>query len=224
LKAPASFELELCVRGPLVLVKVDGEVVFRYTMPDGSPIEGSVGFAMHQGAIRVQQPTVGRQDIAQRGQAISAVEAIGLDLARPTTVSRDDLVHLRVKGIPTCPVGTLVLWVPQKNPDDEAVEDIGRYLPELAKLLRDTVQFPQAWQLAVPAGTTAAELQLMALELGEYRTAPLPVIEHRVGAPLTGAPSVLFIDATGILRAIAEIGEPTLYSSVQRWARMFRAR
>jgi len=77
---PAAFDLELHVRGPSVLVVVDGEPQFRYTTHDGSPIEGSVGLAMNRGAIRVQLPTVQRLDVAEPGQARAAVAAVGLDI------------------------------------------------------------------------------------------------------------------------------------------------
>ena len=89
LKEPSSFLLELRVRGPSVLVKVDGEALFRYTVHDGAPIEGSVGFAMGQGAIRVQQPTVQRLDVTEPGQALAAVEAVGLDLSKAARGERD---------------------------------------------------------------------------------------------------------------------------------------
>jgi hypothetical protein len=206
-----------------VQVIADGEPQFRYTTHDGAPIEGWVGLAMDRGAIRVQQPTVQRLDTAQPGQARAAVEAIGLDLERQPAASLDDLLQLRTRGIPTGPVGTLVLWLPQKKADD-APRELDRYLPVLAKLLKDRVEFPQEWRLAAPAGTPKAELDAVAAAITEFRGAPIPLLEHHVGAPFTGVPWLLFVDAQGCLRAAAEIGDASLYASVQKWARMFRAR
>jgi len=94
----------------------------------------------------------------------------------------------------------------------------------LAKLLRDTVEFPQEWRLAVPAGAPQAELDAVQAQLREIRSEPIAVLEHRVGAPFTGVPWLLFVDAQGCLRAAAEVGDPSLHSRVQKWARMFRAR
>ena len=169
------------------------------------------------------QPTVQRLDVTEPGQALAAVEAVGLDLSKAAHGERDDLLHLRTRGIPTSPIGTLVLFVPQKKAPEDPLE-VARFLPELAKLLRDTVQFPQTWQLALPAGTSATERDAITTAIRDYHPTPVATIEHQVGAPFTGNPWLLFVDSAGILRAAAEIGEPGIYSTVQRWARMYRNR
>jgi hypothetical protein len=94
----------------------------------------------------------------------------------------------------------------------------------LAKILRDTIEYPQDWLLAVPKGTDAALVAAAQEQLHEFRAAPLPVLEHAVGPPFTGNPWVLFVDAMGVLRAASEVGDPSLHTRVQKWARMFRAR
>jgi hypothetical protein len=222
---PSSwFDLELRVRGPSVLVKVDGEALLRYTTHDASPIEGHVGFATSQGAIRVQQPTVQRLDLAEAGQALAAAAAVGLDPARQPTVGLDDLLHLPTRGLPRSPVGTLVLWLPRRADAEDPALHLPRALPVLAKFLRDRIEYPQEWLLAVPAGTAPAAVAAAQEQLGTYRGAPLPVLEHAVGAPFMGNPWVLFVDAAGVLRAASEVGDITLHSRVQKWARMFRAR
>lgn len=224
---PSSwFDLELRIRGPSVLVLVNGEAMTRYTTHDGSPIEGYAGFATSQGAIRVQQPTVQRLDVAEPGQALAAVRAVGLDPQRQPPGGIDDLLHLPTHGLPRAPVGTLVLWLPRGGEDD-LVDPVRRHavlVPMLAKLLEDRVALPQEWVLAVPAGTPAASLAEMQYQLRAVRGSELPVLEHRIGAPFTGYPWLLFVDAHGLLRAAAEVGEAALHARVAKWARMFRAR
>lgn len=218
------FDLQLLVRGPSVLVKVDGESLFRYTMHDGSPIEGSVGFAMGMGAIRVQQATVQRLDQARPGSALAAVAAVGLDIDQPAAGELDDLLLLPTRGIPTAAHGTLLLWLPPADGDNDPIADLPRALPVLAKLLKDTVDYPQPWLLVVPKGTAKAKLDEVQGRLAEFRPQPLPVLEHLVKKPFTGEPWVMFVDATGVLRAAAEMGDPGIFTRVQHWAGLFRAR
>ena len=95
-------------------------------------------------------------------------------------------------------------------------------LPVLAKLLKDTLEFPQPWVLAVPHRTPPEQVQALQAALAEFRPTAMALVEHRVGAPFRGDPWVLFVDAGGVLRAAAETGDVALHSRVQKWARMFR--
>jgi len=215
-----SFEVVLRVRGPSVAVEIEGEERFRYTMHDGSPIEGHVGFASSNGAYRVQTPTVQRHDLAT---GLAGVAAVGLDTERQPTVDSDGLIGLRTRGLPVGEDGTLVLWLPPVDADDEVGRKLPRALPVLAKFLSDRVEFPQPWVLAVPHGTPKARVAAIQELLAEHRKEPMPVVEHQVGPPLTGNPWVLFVDRAMVLRGAAQVGDPRLFSVVQRWARLLRA-
>jgi len=57
-----SFLVEVFVEGMWSHVRVDGRPFLSYRTPDGSAIEGYVGFAWKRGACRVQFPTVERLD------------------------------------------------------------------------------------------------------------------------------------------------------------------
>lgn len=219
-----SFEIELRLRGPSLTVAVEGQHQFRYTTHDGAPIEGYLGFATSRGAFRVQSPTVQRLDLAQPGQAVAATAAIGLDISAPSALAVGDLVGLRVKGIPTGPVGTLVLWLPPVEAGDELSRRLPRALLVLARLLQDQVEFPQPWVLAVPKGSTDSDVATVHAALKEFRSAPMERVEHAVVSPLQGSPWLLFVDGNGVLRGANQVGDAELFSVVQRWARMFRAR
>lgn len=208
------FDLELHVQGPSVLVKANGQVQFRYTSHDGAPVEGHLGFAMGRGAIRVQGATC-----EVRGATMGAQ---GLDVSVQPSSDLDGLLMMPTRGIPLHEDGTLVLWLPTPTEDSLGAEALYRSLPVLAKLLKDTTEFPQTWILALPVGTDESVRQALQASLGEFRPAAMPWVEHRVGAPFTGNPWVLFVDAGGVLRAAAETGDVTLHSRVQKWARMFR--
>ncbi len=211
------FDYAIWVRGPRVLVAIDGAPTLRYAVHDGTPIEGQVGFAMDTGAVRVQSPTV--QRLPGDPQAL----ATGLDLARPCDVALDELLLLGVRGLPPDPAGTLVLWLPPAEADD--ADYLDRVLPSLAKLLTTPHEFPAAWVLAVPHELPAAARERAAAALREIRHADVPIVEHRVGAPLAGPfPWVLFVDGLGVLRAATPADESALHDVVQKWSRLFRAR
>ncbi|MGB3966597.1 MAG: hypothetical protein WBO45_07685, partial [Planctomycetota bacterium] len=212
------FDFALHVRGPRVLVEINGEVRMRYAVHDGSPIEGHVGFAMSMGAIRVQLPTV------QRIEGDLAEVTQGLALDRQPGGTRDDLLLLPVRGIPTGPDGTLVLWLPAVS-DGSPMDLLPRALPHLAKMLVTTHEHPQAWVLAVPKAMPAEERAKALAAIADLRPDPMPLLEHVVGAPFTGNdPWVLFVDGRGMLRAAAAVNEPGLHVRVSKWSRMFRAR
>ena len=66
-----AFEVELWIDGATLTVLIDGIERGAYRTPDGTPIEGHVGFATSMGAIKVLHPTVQRLDRS------AAVEAAG---------------------------------------------------------------------------------------------------------------------------------------------------
>jgi len=215
----AWFDYALHVRGPRVMVMINGEAVMQYAVHDGSPIEGHVGFAMDRGAIRVQQPTVQRLD----GSSIDQVA--GLDLGQQPLVPLEDLLLLPTRGIPRAPNGTLVLWLPKVDPAEGSPGDsLPRALPALSKLLSTTLEHPQPWLLAVPREMSAELRQAALASLQTFRPAPMPVLEHVVGAPFRGYPWVMFVDSLGVLRAAAEVSDTNLHTKVAKWSRMFRDR
>ena len=212
------FDFAVHVRGARVLVEINGEAVCRYAVHDGSPIEGQVGFATSTGAIRVQQPTV--QLLATGAAAALA----GLDLGTQPIATLEDLLLLPTRGVPRDANGTLVVWLSRRD-EGSPIDNLPRALPVLARLCNDPVQFPQRLVVAVPTESTAEEREAVQRQLAEVRGAPVELLEHRVGEPLSGHhPFVLFVDHQGVLRAAAEVSDPALHSKVQGWARLFRSR
>lgn len=212
----AWFDYELWVRGPRVLVVINGEAQIRYAVHDGTPIEGHVGFAMNMGAVRVQQPTVQRLDR-------SIDETAGLDFARQQPGVLEDFLLLPVQGLPRQASGTLVLWIPQMEPDQQV--ELDRSLPAMAKLLHTPHEHPQPWVLAVPKSMSAEARAAAAASVQAVREQPLPILEHQVGMPFDGRyPWVLFVDGEGVLREAAAANDTGLHSRVTHWSRMFRPR
>jgi hypothetical protein len=203
------------VSGPRVSVEIDGKPLFHYTVHDGAPIEGQIGFATSMGAIRVQEPTVQRLD---------AAFGSGLDVAGTNATDIDALVGRRTRGLPTAPTGTLVLWLPPVA-DGSPVDRLERSLLQIGKLLSEPLEHPQPWQLAVPAALSAEDRAEAVRAVTELRGAAPTVVEHKVDAPLDGSyPWVLFVDAAGVLRAAASAADPQVHTRVARWARMLRPR
>jgi hypothetical protein len=216
--------IEIQVRGPSVLVLVEGEAVIRYAVHDGTPIEGSIGFATSVGAIRVQEPRVQRLDRTAALPPATAVSAIGLDPLTPATSVLDDLLLRPVHGIPTAACGTLVLWIPQVEDTDGMLTRLHRLLPILASMRSDRVQYPASWQLCVPEAMDEEAVKKVQGVLQEPGGEPLPVLRHRWRAVFTGDPWLLFVDEPGLLRAAAQLDDVQLHSRVARWARLFRRR
>jgi hypothetical protein len=218
LQGEGTFEYEITVRGPRVDVRIGGEPLLRWSVHDGTPIEGRVGFAMGMGAIRVQQPTVQRLD------GLATARPRGLDLARQPVVPLDELMLLPVRGVPVERDGTLVLWVP-KLAEGAGLDMLDRMMPALAKLMNTPHEHPQPWLLAVPRGLPAGERERVQAMVIAVRGAPLPLLEHDIGAPFAdGDPWVLFVDGFGVLREATAITEARIHTTIHGWSRKFRAR
>ncbi|MCR9246796.1 MAG: DUF1080 domain-containing protein [bacterium] len=214
----AWFDYEITVRGPRVEIRLNDEEPILYSVHDGAPIEGHVGFAMGMGSIRVQQPTVQRLDHQEHGRMV------GLDLAGTPSAKLAELLSLPTRGFPVSPDGTLVLWIP-KNAEDIAEVIMPRAIPTLARLLNRPHEHPQSWVLAVPKDMSAQDRKDVQRQVADVRGQPLPIIEHDIGRPFRGRyPFVLFLDGLGVLRAAADVADTKFHTQVSRWARKFRAR
>jgi hypothetical protein len=207
---PSSFvDIELRVDGATVDCLVMGERKFSYTTPDLSGIEGAVGFATGQGAVRVQTPSVQRLD---RG-ALVADE----DPAR----SLEDLFQRRLGAVPAGPSGGIVVWLPRDEDHTYLVGEARRALIRLAKPLRDRLDFPQPWSVMVPADLPAEVRAALDVEIRALVPDGLPFVDHvRLAAPERSV-WVLFVDAQRVVRAAgtAEIAMP---DAVRTWARLYR--
>lgn len=216
----AWFDYEIVVHGPRVEIKInDGKrKSILYAVHDGAPIEGHVGFAMAMGAIRVQEPTVQRLDVADPDALI------GLDIGRQPTRSLTDLLDLPTRGLPTAPDGTIVVWIP---PGREELADMTmpRVLPTLREAVGEAHEHPQEWVLVVPEGLPAEDRAAITKQLADVRGPDLRVLTHTIDEPFDGRyPWVLFVDGLGVLRAAASAASPHLFTKVARWSRRFRGR
>lgn len=124
-RAKTSFELDFWIDGPTVHAFVDGERVGTYHTVDGAPIEGHIGFATSMGAVRIRQPTVQRMDRSRVvGRPLEL--PMGLDLDRPLATNFRQLVNRGVRGLDPVSQGTILIWFPGPEPDEEA--DLGDML------------------------------------------------------------------------------------------------
>jgi hypothetical protein len=113
-----SFELLAIVDGAAVHFWIEGEYLGAYHDALGTPLEGAIGFATGQGALRIIDPVVQRLDRSLEVRAVLAAGGVaapvesGLDLRQPTSVSFRKLLNRPVRGLLPDPSGTLLLWVP----------------------------------------------------------------------------------------------------------------
>jgi hypothetical protein len=114
----ASFEVELLVDGSLVLCFIEGEYKGSYRSPDGSAIEGFVGFATSRGAVRISGASLQRLDRARSADLLGRLPH-ALDLEESEVPNFRELAGVPVEGIPRSSTGTFAVWVPLPEQNEE---------------------------------------------------------------------------------------------------------
>ncbi|MFK7742688.1 MAG: hypothetical protein AB8H80_20415 [Planctomycetota bacterium] len=212
------FAYELHVRGPRIEVVAAGETLMRYAVHDGAPIEGPIGFAVRQGAIRVQQPTVQRLD----NEITSPI--VGLDVQQQPTATLEELTNLQTRGIPNHHDGTIVLWLPTVDEGSPAGR-LGRAIRPLSRILQADIEYPQPWVLCVPKGMDQDEKDRVLEDLRDLRPGEWPIVEHQIRAPFESKyPWILFLDGQGVLRAASDSRNAKVVVRLGNWARKYRGR
>ncbi|MGE0144306.1 MAG: hypothetical protein AB7I19_12135 [Planctomycetota bacterium] len=204
-------DIEVHVDGPSLEVFAMGKPAFRYTTVDLSPIEGHVGFAMGQGAVRVQTPTVQRLDRDRLPREV------------PQANNFPDLHQRVMPGAPRSPNGTIVVWIPKEDDEEFLLESVEHWLRAMQRNLRDTLAYPQPWAIMVAESTppeTRAKLATIAKDVAGR--AMEVVTDPRKGVTDEDI-WVLFVDARGVLRVARSGGETALPREVAHWARRYRS-
>ena len=220
---PSSFfDLELTIDGPVLHVTANGDHVFSYTAPDGQWIEGSVGVAMGQGAVRLQRPTIQRLD---RGPAAAPRGGVGFDLSSDQPTTLEEMLRRPVSGVEPSSNGTFALVVPKLENHRRAVRRSLAALRVLKRHISNTRDYPQRWLLLLPASleaATAADLRKAAMEIDQEL---ITIGQHHYGDPFDPHPWLLFVDGIGVLRAAESMaGARGIPGSVSSWARRYRQR
>ncbi len=214
-----GFDLELRVDGPTVELWMDGERLATHTEQDGRPIQGRIGFFTSQGAMRVVQPMVRREDRLAWGPAAAAWGA-GLDPRLPGAAAWRDLVGRPVTGLPLGDSGAVLLWFGADPPDAaaEAAEARGERMRAAVRVVAAELAREEATQplvVVVPEELPAAERDALAAVLTE--AAPpggATLVTHARGDAPGGSgwrvagrprPAVAFVDPAGLLRAVAPL-------------------
>lgn len=242
-----SFGFELLVDGPLVVAWMNGERIGTYCVPDGQPIEGSIGFAAGFGAYRVELPTVARLDAPAWSGALDPRSA-GLSLEAAGPVTSVDLLNRPARGLPTGPAGTVVVWVPYPDveaPASEGADPVAEAYSRSAAIaaraaidLRDLLQrdgyaVPLALAISDALGEPArAELKRA---LAADPPVECPVLFHAKREALSRSldealPSeqavAVFLDPAGIVRAMSPLGywQDQLPGELLYWLKILRGR
>ena len=122
-----SFEVELLVDDSLVLCFIDGEYKGSYRTPDGSAIEGYVGFAMSRGAVRIAGATLQRLDRASAAGLLGRLPR-ALDLEEVEVPNFANLSGVPVEGLPRSQNGVFAVWLPLPELDEEDPGEAWRQL------------------------------------------------------------------------------------------------
>ena len=128
----ASFEVELLVDGSLVLCFIEGEYKGSYRSPDGSSIEGFVGFATSRGAVRISGASLQRLDRAQFAGLLGRLPH-ALDLEESEVPDFRELSGVPVEGLPRSKNGTFAVWMPLPELDKEDTEAAWKQLERRTK-------------------------------------------------------------------------------------------
>ncbi|MCC6672510.1 MAG: hypothetical protein IT458_15705 [Planctomycetes bacterium] len=214
----SSFLLEAEVDGPRLVVRVDGTQRLVYGTPDRAPIAGTIGLAMGQGAVRLQEPEVQRRDA-------SRLFAPDLDLLDGVSARFEDLLVRPVRGVPLAPHGTILVWVPlRKDAPAHARSHALRLAENLRRSWQDALRYPQRFVFVLPHECPEAERAGLAADLEALGGERLGVVTRRRTAPFGKDPWLLFVDGQGILRAGVEVFQGAgLAAAVEAWAKQWRA-
>jgi hypothetical protein len=128
----ASFEVELLVDGSLVLCFIEGEYKGSYRSPDGSAIEGFVGFATSRGAVRISGASLQRLDRARSADLLGRLPH-ALDLEESDVPDFRELAGVPVEGLPRSKNGTFAVWLPLPELDEEDADAAWKQLERRTK-------------------------------------------------------------------------------------------
>jgi len=226
-----GFRLELLVDGPEVHAFVEGDWVGSYHRVNGLPVEGSIGFAVERGSVRVEAPQVRRLD-RSAAAGWDWRWPRGLDVDRPSRLRGEELLNRGTVGIPVHAKGTLVAWfnTDALSSDPEQLgEDIGGPLARTAEILKDE-GYPLRLVAVVPKAVAEQHAAVLAKAIP-------PATELKVHAHTDSIASrtdplalqknqLLLVDERGVLRAQHLV--PALYrelpAAIEHWARVIRGR
>ena len=235
--ARESMRVEILVDGAMAQAWVEGELIGTYHTADGLPVEGYLGLAMGQGAVRMEAPRVQRLD--RSGAWLDPTDTTGpwvLEAAASWPL-RDWLNHT-VVGAPRAPDGTLMVLAPAAEPDPEqphAIEDAGWDAYDAAVRADkyvDEERLAQTIVVAVPANVPDAIIAEIEAALRETLVTDFVVVKH--GLPpipeVAGKSPVrndrvqlLFLDSAGALRVVStnmqDLDNPG--HPIHRWTRVF---
>ncbi|MBL8898854.1 MAG: hypothetical protein JNM84_14540 [Planctomycetes bacterium] len=235
----SSFEVVLWVDGARAHAWVHGQYIGTYHTVDGQPIEGHIGFAMGQGAVRIEAPTVERLDLSGGAyEELVAPRGFELDRAGAKT-SMVELANRAVRGVPLHARGTLAIFV-QAPAAGEALDR--RQIVVSAQRAADRLKtaiapyaLPQRKIVLFPAALDEAGRAELAAKLGAESgfelvphawTADLRLTPQDDGIGDDRPPFLLFVDPAGVLRAMTPFSGvvKVLPDTVKHWCFVFRQR
>ncbi|HHI80993.1 MAG TPA: hypothetical protein ENK02_13580 [Planctomycetes bacterium] len=218
LKFPSSvdgFNLEIRVRGPELSLWINGEKTLHYLSPDLSPIQGHIGFAMGQGAIRLRDPRV-------TIQSVGATPPPGLKLLAP--LKGTPLLGSLVLDLPRASSGSVVLTLPPKKDPKLKQDPLQMLLQKTKAFARRRVLHPQPILVLLPKSWDA-KTKAFAKERCQSLHKDILFFEYEGEAPLDKRPWALFLDGNSVVREARPFSPKRGFPGrVETWARKYRAR
>jgi len=210
-----TFEITAVVDGPTLELSFDGDEKTAWTMLDGRPIQGLVGFLTSQGAIRVIAPEVQRQDRTLWSAAGRAMGG-GLHPARDGAETWRELVGRPVSGLPLGPAGTVLLWFPAEDATQIAEAGEGAWRAQIEQIVEgflpavQDAALSQTLTVVLPQELAEADRAALRTRFADVELrGGLAWAVHRRGEALTARaiavsgwirPTLGFADPAGILR------------------------
>ncbi len=218
LKFPSSvdgFNLEIQVRGPELTLLINGKETLHYLTPDLSTIEGNIGFAMGQGAIRLRDPRVSIQK--SQAEKPPTLKILG-------SLKDQPLKGSLVLDLPRTPNGTIVLSLPQSK-DPKIKQDPLKMLIQKSKVFaKRRGLHPQPILVLLPKSWDAKTKEF-AKERCKSLRSEITFFEYQGGPPLLKTPWALFLDGNSVVREARPFSPKRGFpGGIETWARKYRVR
>ncbi len=218
LKFPSSvdgFNLDIQVRGPELILWINGKETLHYLTPDLSTLEGSIGFALGQGAIRLRDPRV--TILKSQAEPPTTIKLLGPLKGNPIKARL-------VLDLPRTPNGTLVFTLPPKK-DPNVKADPLKILITKSKLFAQRRNLhPQPILVLLPKSWDA-KTKAFARDRCKTIRKDIQFFEYQGGSPLLNTSWALFLDGNSVIRDARPFTPKRGFpGTIETWSRKYRAR
>ncbi len=180
-----GYELVVHVSGPTVRVQIDGADVHSFRSATGLPLAGHIGFLLTEGVAELRDLRAARR--------VDATD-LTLTLDRLSTTSRASWIGRRVTDVPTDPLGTILLVLPNDASGGAGERDVVATLGQTKKFVGPADHAARV-RVVVPADAEEVAVAWEGVLPGRVHT------RDAADIPGVTAPTWCALDARGVIRS-----------------------